>query len=58
MQKYSLVITPMVRPEERHKIEDVLKESGYHVIGGGTHTDLSSCDISFERKEVKDDSLV
>lgn len=47
--KYNLKIEPAIKPEERHKIEDVLKKLGYHVVGGGTHTDLSACDISFDK---------
>ncbi len=38
-------------PEERHKIEDALKKLGYDVHGGGTDMDLSSCDISFLKKD-------
>jgi len=49
---YSLAITPALTPEKRHKIEDKLKELGYVVYGGGTRTDMSECDISFE-KEVR-----
>lgn len=45
---HKLTITPAIKPEERHKIEDILKEMGYHVIGGGTDMDMSECDISFE----------
>lgn len=51
MKKYRLKITPAIIPTERHKIEDVLKELGYYFVGGGTHTDMSSCDISFEKLE-------
>ena len=46
--KHSLKITPAIEPGERHQIEDCLKEMGYHVIGGGTDTDMSECGISFE----------
>lgn len=46
--RYILKIQPAILPEQRHKIEDVLKKAGYHVIGGGTDTDMSQCDISFE----------
>ena len=47
--RYKLTIEPAIMPEERHKIEDALKKIGYKVNGGGTHTDMSKCDISFER---------
>ena len=46
-QEYKLEIKPALEPEERHKIEDVLKKMGYDVWAGGTCTDMSSCDISF-----------
>lgn len=48
---FSLEIKPAIPPEERHKIEDVLKSMGYNVWGGGTHTDMSACNISFEVEE-------
>ena len=46
--KYTLRIKPAIMPAERHKIQDTLKKMGYHIIGGGTNTDMSICDISFE----------
>ena len=46
---YMLTIKPAIGPKERHQIEDVLKNLGYHVIGGGTCVDMSECDISFEK---------
>ncbi len=49
--KFNLEIKPAIPPEERHKIEDVLKDMGYDVISGGTHTDQSACDISFKESE-------
>ena len=49
--KYKLKIIPAVKPEVRHKIEDILKLEGYHIIGGGGNTDGSECDISFERRK-------
>ena len=51
--KYSLTITPALEPKERHKIQDTLTELGYKVLGGGTMTDMSECDISFESKPKK-----
>jgi hypothetical protein len=48
--KHKLEIKPAIAPRVRHKIEDLLGELGYNVYGGGTDTDLSSCDISFEDK--------
>jgi hypothetical protein len=47
MTNYRLEIKPAIPSKERHKIEDVLKSMGYDVYGGGTNTDLSSCNISF-----------
>lgn len=49
--KYKLEIKPALEPEERHKIEDVLKKMGYVVWAGGTHTDGSACDIAFNKEE-------
>lgn len=48
--KHNLVITPAIPPGDRHKIHDVLEKMGYDVWGGGTHTDMSECDISFDSK--------
>jgi len=52
--KYKLVITPAISPAKRHRIEKTLESIGYRFIGGGTNTDNSQCDISFE--EIKDDN--
>ena len=52
--KYKLEVTPAISPRTRHMIEDVLKESGYQVIGGGQMVDGSSSDISFERDDPRD----
>ncbi len=49
--KFNLEIKPAIPPEERRKIEDVLKDMGYDVSSGGTHTDMSACDISFRESE-------
>ena len=49
-QVYILTIKPALLPVERHTIEDALKKIGYKVLGGGTNTDLSKCDISFQKK--------
>lgn len=49
-QVYRLTIEPALLPGERHKIEDVIKKLGYKVLGGGTNTDMSQCDISFQKK--------
>ena len=51
--KYKLEIKPAIAPEERHKIETVLKLLGYDVLGGGTHTDMSACDISFSDEKLR-----
>ena len=45
-----LEIKPAIKPEERHRIQDCLKDMGYHISGGGTDVDMSSCDISFYRE--------
>jgi len=58
MKRYILEIKPAVEPIERHKIEDSLKKLGYDVIGGGTRADMSSCDISLNRKIKKGESDV
>jgi hypothetical protein len=49
-QVYILTIKPAIKPSERHKIEDALKKLKYKVIGGGTNTDMSECEISFQKK--------
>ena len=49
--RYNLIIKPAIPVEDRHKIQDTLKAMGYIVWGGGTHTDGSECDISFESVE-------
>jgi len=49
--KYSLIITPAIPPNERHSIERILEDWGYDVWAGGTHTDMSQCDISFEKED-------
>lgn len=46
---YKLIIKPAIKPEERHQIEDSLRKLGFTILGGGTHTDGSECDISFEK---------
>ena len=46
-KNYWLEIKPALAPEHRHAIEDVIQSLGYLVSGGGTHTDMSCCDISF-----------
>ncbi len=51
MKTFKLEVKPAIIPEERHQIEDVLKSMGYEIRGGGTHTDMSACDISFEKEE-------
>ena len=49
--RFKFVITPAIPPEERHQIQDALKKLGYKITGGGTDTDMSECDISFEKTE-------
>ena len=50
---YKLIIKPAIPPKVRHQVENVLQKCGYNLIGGGTDTDMSKCDISFEKKEKK-----
>ncbi len=52
--KFKLEIKPAIPPEERHKIQDVLEAMGYDVWAGGTNTDMSACDISFEANSDKE----
>ena len=49
-QRYFLTIKPALKPEKRHEIETALKKLGYKIHGGGTATDMSECDISFDTK--------
>ena len=48
--RYIMEIKPALEPKERHQIQDHLTWLGYHVSGGGTCTDMSSCDISFDKE--------
>lgn len=50
-KEYSLTITPALEPRKRHKIEEALESLGYKVLGGGTCTDMSECDIHFSEIE-------
>lgn len=45
---HTLTIRPAIYPDKRHQIEDCLKKMGFKIRGGGTDTNLTSCDISFE----------
>ena len=49
--KYKLEIKPAINPADRHKIQAVLEKMGYWVHGGGTHTDMTACDIDFSKEE-------
>jgi len=49
LKRFKLIIKPALMPKERHKLEDTLKILGYKVNAGGTHTDMSECDISFSK---------
>ena len=51
--KHKLTIKPAIDPKYRHEIEDTLKDMGYNITGGGTYTNGSECDISFEGHPVK-----
>ena len=46
--RHTIEIKPAIKPALRHKIERILIEDGYILIGGGTMVDGSSSDISFE----------
>lgn len=46
--EYKLTIVPAIRPDQRHKLEKNLVSQGFNVSGGGTNTDMSACDTSFE----------
>ena len=48
---FRLKIEPAIMPEDRHRVEDVLKEAGFNAHGGGTDTDMSACDVTFSKKE-------
>ena len=48
-EHYTLEVVPAIDPVVRHKIEDLLIEEGFDIIGGGTNTDNSGSDISFEK---------
>ena len=50
-KNYILTIRPAILPEERHKIEDALKDLGYKIRGGGTSTDMIESDISLEKQK-------
>lgn len=50
VKSFKLTIQPAISPKERHLIEDVLKKMGYTVWAGGTLTDMSGCDIAFDKK--------
>ena len=52
--KYELRVKPALPVQDRHMLEDVLKNVGYNVWGGGTHTDGSSCDITFDGSDNSD----
>ena len=52
--KYILEIKPAITPRTRHQLQDVLKANGFDIHGGGTDTDMSSCEISFSRDDPRD----
>ena len=53
--RYIMEIKPALVPKERHQIEDCLKQLGYHISGGGTYTDMSCCDISFDKDTTQNE---
>jgi hypothetical protein len=46
--KFKLEIKPAIPPDRRHQVEKFLEAIGYNIVGGGTHTDMSVCDITFD----------
>jgi len=50
IKSFKLTIRPAILPEQRHLIEDALKKMGFTTWAGGTHTDMSECDIAFEKR--------
>ena len=51
-EEYRMIITPAISPNKRHYIQGALQNLGFNVWAGGTHTDMSSCDIAFYEDEV------
>jgi hypothetical protein len=49
--KYKLEVKPAIPVSHRHKLQDALEELGYNVWAGGTHMDMSACDIAFEAED-------
>jgi len=56
--KYTLKIKPAIIPAERHEISKVLRKLGYYISGGGTNTDMSICDVSFESTDLTEHKKV
>lgn len=54
IKKYDLQIKPAIKPKEREKIEKLLIEMGYDIIGGGNKEDMSGCGILFFKDSFKD----
>jgi hypothetical protein len=48
---FRMTIIPAIPPRSRHAIENLLEDLGYKVTGGGTHADMSECDISFGQQD-------
>ena len=56
--QYVLRVKPAIQPSELHEVRKVLWKMGYHIIGGGTNTDMSICDISFESTDLTEHEKV
>ena len=52
---YKIEIKPAIAPRLRHRLENLMKEAGFEIHGGGTCTDLSSCDFTCSREDPRDD---
>lgn len=51
MTQHIMKIVPAIAPIARHRIEDTLAKIGCKPSGGGTRTNWSFSDISFDHKE-------
>ena len=56
VEKFHLEITPSIDRMVRHKIEDLLEEEGFEILGGGQTVAADApggrSDVSFERRTV------
>jgi len=52
--KFNLIITPSINPKTRRRIENILEEDGYIILGGGQSIDGTSSNVEFEREDPRD----